>query len=96
AREDDDEKREEEIERGHIAASFSGVDIEPKSETHAKWLTHWWDKERHLPWKSERAFAINPFTSATLCAPPDAPQRDYGWVTRGIAYLEDEHIPGTC
>lgn len=95
-REEDEEKREEEIERGHIAASFSGVDIEPKSETHAKWLTHWWDKERHLPWKSERAFAVNPFTSGTLCAPDDAPQRDYDWATRGIAYLEDEHIPGTC
>lgn len=84
---DAEAEAEEARERGHIRSTFAG-DITPKSDTHRRWLLDFWEHEKHLEWRAEEAFAVNPHTGETLAAPANAPQRDYDWAPWGF-------VPGT-
>lgn len=86
------DEAEEEAERAYIEETIHGHDDAaapaPKSDTHRRWLLDFWEHEKHLPWRAEQAFAINPLTGETRQAPEGWPSRDYVWAPEGW-------IPGT-
>ncbi len=87
------ERAEEEAERAYIEETIHGAADDaaptPKSDTHRRWLNDFWAHEKHLPWRAEQAFALNPVTGETRQAPIGWPARDYVWAPDGW-------VPGTA
>jgi len=75
-------------EHGYIEHTLKTGDITPKSETHQRWLSEWYEEHGHIKWQVEQPIAIIPSTGETRMGPQGWNHRDYSWSTW-------DHLVGT-